>query len=130
MAVIPITPDGGTSVIWKNMREARIHGMPRDMATLRVYYWFYQKVRNHGPWDYKQQSYQLQNFGNFNFGATGTAAGIPADILLMGAGWAQSRAGTSQPNWGHWYSKPPYGDDPRDQFWIKQGIDYAKQHGF
>lgn len=76
------------------------------------------------------ESYQLQNFGNFNFGATGTAAGIAADILLMGAGWAQSRAGTRQSNWGHWYSKPPYGDDPRDQFWIKQGIDYAKQHGF
>ncbi|BBT92240.1 hypothetical protein WP8W19C02_38600 [Enterobacter cloacae] len=24
----------------------------------------------------------------------------------------------------------PYGDDPHDQFWIKQGIDYARQHGY
>nr|WP_241506156.1 hypothetical protein [Chimaeribacter arupi] len=30
-------------------------------------------------------------------------AGIPEDILLMGAGFAQSWAGTSQPEkWGYW----------------------------
>jgi hypothetical protein len=27
---------------------------------------------------------------------------------------------------GAWYGPFPYGDDPHNQFWIKQGIDYAK----
>lgn len=26
---------------------------------------------NKGPWDYKQQGKQYQEFGNFNYGATG-----------------------------------------------------------
>ncbi|WP_090132600.1 polymorphic toxin type 44 domain-containing protein [Kosakonia oryziphila] len=82
------------------------------------------------PRDYKQKDRNLANFENFNYGATGFAAGIPEAILFMGAGFAQSRAKTSRPNWGAWYGKFPYGDDPRDQFWIKQGIYYARQHGY
>lgn len=112
------------------MREARVNGQSRGMALPQTYYWFYQKVRSHGPWDYKQKSPALQNFGNFNYGAAGFAAGIPEDTLYMGAGLAQGQAGTSRPTWGAWYGKPPYGDDPRDQYWIKQGIDYARQHGY
>jgi hypothetical protein len=54
------------------------------MATASTYYWFYQKVRNHGPWDYKAYDPYWAAFGNFNFGAAGTAAGIPATTLLMG----------------------------------------------
>ncbi|WP_249032654.1 polymorphic toxin type 44 domain-containing protein [Tenebrionicola larvae] len=100
------------------------------MATPSTYYWFYQKVRNRGPWDYKQFDPYWANFGNFNFGATGTAAGIPANILLMGAGFAQSRAGTSNPLWGNWYDKPPYGDDPTDQRFIREGIIYAQHQGY
>ncbi|MFE8116922.1 polymorphic toxin type 44 domain-containing protein [Brenneria goodwinii] len=130
MAVIPLMPSGGFPLLHQNMREARRNGMPRGMATPQTYYWFYQRVRNGGPWDYKQQDRAWANFGNFNYGASGTAAGIPPNILFMGAGWAQSRAGTSQPAWGLWYQKPPYGDDPRDQFWIQQGIDYANKHGY
>lgn len=130
MAILPLMPGGNSVTAQKNMREARSHGTSRNMALPSTYYWFYQKVRNHGPWDYKQQSYSLANFGNFNYGAAGFAAGIPAETLLMGAGFAQSRAGTSKPNWGAWYGKPPYGDDPHDQFWIKQGIDYAREHGY
>lgn len=104
--------------------------MPRNTATPSVYYWFYKMVKNRAPWDYKQYNRAWANFGNFDYGATGTAAGIPAEILLMGGGFAQSRAGTSKAEWGHWYEKSPYGDDPKDQYWIKQGIDYAKQHGY
>lgn len=55
---------------------------------------------------------------------------FPKKTLYMGAGFTQSRAKTSRPQWGAWYGKFPYGDDPRDQFWIKQGIDYARQHGY
>lgn len=130
MAVIPLTPRGGLILIQKNMREARTHSVGRDMATPQIYYWFYQKVRNGAEWDYKQKMPGMANFGNFNYGAAGYAAGIPEKTLYMGAGFAQSRAGTSKPEWGAWYGKFPYGDDPHDQFWIKQGVDYAKRHGF
>ncbi|MEC5318685.1 polymorphic toxin type 44 domain-containing protein [Brenneria populi subsp. brevivirga] len=130
MAVIPVMPSGGFSLLHQNMREARMNGMPSNMATPQTYYWFYQQVRNHGSWDYQQKDRTWANFGNFNYGATGTAAGIPPNILLMGAGWAQSRAGTSQPEWKRGYQEPPYGDDPRDQCWIQQGIDYAKQYSY
>ncbi|MBE5203313.1 Rhs-Related protein [Pectobacterium sp. FL60-S17] len=130
MAIIPQMPAGGFPLLLKNLYEARRNGMPRSMAVPQTYYWFYQQVRNGGPWDYKQRDRSLANFGNFNYGAAGTAAGIMPNILLMGAGWAQSRAGTSRPDWGYWYHRPPYGDDPRDQFWIQQGIDYARLHGY
>lgn len=121
---------GGSLILLDNMREARRHGYGRDSALPQTYYWFYQQVRNRGPWDYKQFDTYWAEFGNFNFGSAGTAAGIPADILLMGAGWAQSRAGTSRSEWGHWYGDRPYGDDPADQRAIKEGIDYARQNGF
>ncbi|WP_455427502.1 polymorphic toxin type 44 domain-containing protein [Dryocola sp. LX212] len=130
MAVIPQLPRSGIQEVEKNMREARRRGMPANMALPQTYYWFYQKVRNNGEWDYKQKERGLANFGNFNYGAAGYAAGIPEGTLYAGAGFAQNRAGTSHPSWGAWYGKFPYGDDPRDQFWIKQGIDYARQHGY
>lgn len=130
MAVIPLMPSGEFSLLAKNLLEARHRGMPRNMASPTVYYWLYHQVRNKGPWDYKQQGAKYQNFGNFNYGATGIVAGIPEGILLRGAGWAQSRAGTADPRWGYWYKNIPYGDDPRDQYWIQQGIDYANQHRY
>lgn len=58
--------------------------------------WFYEKVRNGGEWDYKQRGSNYQNFGNFNYGATGAAFGFSEDMLLRMAGWAQVRAGTSR----------------------------------
>jgi len=99
--------------------------------------WFYNQVHNNGPWDYKQLGRQFQDFGNFNYGATGSAFGYSEDTLLRAAGWAQKRAGTSKPEWGDAPSalqayvgaggEPPYGDDPDDQAMIKQGIEYYKQ---
>lgn len=113
MSAIPIAGPG-IGIVRNNMKDAHNHGEPRDMALPLTYYWFYQKVRKKGPWDYKQFDPYWAAFGNFNFGATGYAAGIPAEILLMGAGWAQSRARTSRPEWGTWYKDAPYGDDPQD----------------
>ncbi|MCJ8205798.1 polymorphic toxin type 44 domain-containing protein [Pseudomonas sp. RGM2987] len=91
---------------------------------------FYSKVRNNGDWDYKQRGREFEEFGNFNYGATGTAAGIPEQILLRAAGAAQSVAGTSREEFGKWWGQSPYGDDRMDQIWIKAGIDYAKSKGF
>jgi len=88
--------------------------------------WFYKKVRHGGDWDYKQRGRQYQDFGNFNYGAAGTAAGVSEGVLLRAAGAAQSMAGTSAAEFESWWSQSPYGDDPIDQVWIKAGIDYAR----
>jgi RHS repeat-associated protein len=101
-----------------NINTARNHQDPS---------WFYNQVRNGGPWDYKQQGHQYQDFGNFNFGATGSAFGFPDSVLSRAAGWAQQQAGTSSPNWGHCYGSHPYGDDPDDQVQI-QGLDHKPAH--
>ena len=94
---------------------------------------FRDQVKNKGPWDYKQQGRQYEEFGNFNYGATGKAAGFPGDTLLQQAGRAQVAAGTSRPEWGDPGGLLPFtgsksnGDDPVDQFWIQQGIRYEGQ---
>ena len=62
----------------ENMKEAN----ERRLNLL----WFYQQVRNGGPWDYKQQGGQYEDLGNFNYGATGSALGLPGEVLKRGAG--------------------------------------------
>lgn len=105
-----------------NLREAGTHAHDQ----LSKFPWFYDLVRLKGPWDYKQMGKAFQAFGNFNYGATGTAARIDEETLLRAAGYAQMRAGNSKPEFGNPLGGPPYGDDPTDQFWIKAGIQFAK----
>lgn len=122
------TPPGVS--VRDNMMLARVHA-PGGSPSAFTYQWFYSMVRNKGPWDYKNQSgVQYANFGNFNYGAAGTAAGIAESVLLRAAGWAQLQAGTSSPEFNKWYASAPYGDDPQDQYWIKAGIAYAKNAGY
>ena len=94
-------------------------------------FWFYDQVRNGGPWDYKQQGSEYEAFGNFNYGATGAATGFAPRFLLRQAGRAQIEAGTSRSGWGDpgaiWNpfgGEAPFGDDPIDQYWINRGIQY------
>src|SRR5579872_1122968 len=104
----PVVPEFPAGVnLLDNIKEAE-RSRWLILAQLRLL-WFYEQVRNHGPWDYKQirilndfgsLSSPYQDFGNFNFGMTGAAAGIELQVLLRGAGWAQRRAGTSQDDWG------------------------------
>jgi RHS repeat-associated protein len=94
--------------------------------------WFYNMVRNKGPWDYKQyasspeEKIQLAHFGNFNYGATGRAVGYSAGILFRAAGAAGQRA--QGEDWfvalARAFGSAPYGDDPVDQRDINSGIDY------
>lgn len=89
------------------------------------YIQWYNAVKNGGKWDYKQKGSQYQDFGNYNYGVTARAVGIPSDIPNRGAGWAQEQAGTSLPQWGKWWdwsSSTSFGDDPEDQRWINEGI--------
>ncbi|HHT0916226.1 TPA: polymorphic toxin type 44 domain-containing protein [Raoultella planticola] len=59
---------------------ARFHRGPSALT----YSWFYQQVRRHGPWDYKQRGKGFESFGNFHYGAVGHAAGISDEVLLRG----------------------------------------------
>ncbi|MCP1439511.1 hypothetical protein J3D56_002947 [Erwinia persicina] len=116
----------GVNII-NNMMIARFHHGPSALT----YIWFYHQVKNHGPWDYKNQSgKQYANFGNFHYGAVGHAAGIADEVLLRAAGAAQILAGTSSPAFSDYPGPDSYGDDPEDQTWIRAGIDYAKRTGF
>jgi RHS repeat-associated protein len=126
--IVPVAP--ARANLHENMRKA---GQPGNMLNLL---WFARQVGPGRPWDYKQDGKAIkqqtgvnpyEDFGNFNFGATGAMAGIPDYILLRGAGFAQSMiTGTSRPDWGHWGYSAPYGDDRRDQTQIRNGIAYAR----
>lgn len=126
MVAIPAKPKGACVEmnIWGAKSQIGFVLGPMDLA------WFFQQVRNRGPWDYKQSGSGYADFGNFNYGAVGYAIGIPEVILLRAAGWAQSRAGTSASVWGTWWGESPYGDDPMDQNMIAAGISYAKLRGY
>jgi len=79
---------------------------------------FKAKVENRGDWDYKQCFTTWQDFGNYNYGATGAATGLfTLETLLIQAGKAQVRDKTSKPE----FCKKSNCDDPDDQEWIKKG---------
>jgi len=99
---------------------------------------FYLHVHNHGPWDYKQitllsdfgeleRPSPYEDFGNFNYGATGAAAGIPLWLVQRAAGLASLRAESSRAaRLGHPWGAFPYGDEVRDQAEIIEGYYYYK----
>ena len=89
----------------------------------------YKFTKNGSILDFKQENAMYQDYGNFTFGAVGSALDIDDAILLRGAGWAQTKAGTSQPEWGTYYGfEGSYGDDPHDQEMIKYGIQYYHEN--
>jgi hypothetical protein len=109
-----LIPAGPTQELDSNVQEAENY--PAD------YWWFYNKVHKGADWDYNTKNPVWENFGNYNYGKTGAAASIPEWMLLWAAGVAQWKDGTSQPQWGgFWTFQAPFGDDPNDQYWIQQG---------
>lgn len=60
--------------------------------------------------------------GNINYGFFGRHCNIPEAVLMVGAGYAQISAGTS--DWDFWIT---FGDDPRDSYRVIQGIDIYEQ---
>ncbi len=83
------------------------------------------RVREGGLWDYKLLGPKYEAFGNYNYGATGRAL-FSGEQLQRAAGavqWLTGPRNASSYPWG----APPYGDWPKDQFWIKQGIQYYDQ---
>lgn len=123
----PPTPPGVD--LEKNMREAEAH---QDDPYLAKRQWFVQQVDSEQPWDYKHtfpanQYERIEDFGNFNFGATGAALGISEEELQRAAGAKQMKDHILDPSQ---YTTPlvyPYGDDPRDAAMIRRGIEHYKK---
>ncbi len=84
--------------------------------------WLKGRVDHNGPWDYKRvMPGKFEEFGNFHYGAVFAAFGVPENIALRGAGWAQEDHTPDRHGPGHWYSFAPYGDFENDQEAIKKG---------
>lgn len=109
-ARFPVPPGVST---FENMETARRHGPE--------FGWFKSMVDYGQPWDYKSLDPmlpELQNFGNFHYGAVGSAAGFPSAILKGAAGFAHWRAGSKPSHWWSWF------DDSRDTGFIEEGIEF------
>jgi RHS repeat-associated protein len=116
--------------------EAMKPAMPWSMS------YFYSNVKNGGPQDYKQNKQMadvadagtapfmvkspFEDFGNFNYGATAAAQGIPLSVALRAAGYAGQKAqGASAASAAKTAMGPaPYGDDPADQIQIQNGYNF------
>ncbi len=102
------------------MREAEAHR--GDL------FWFKDQVNSGKPWDYKnvqevKGSERIEDFGNFNYGATGAALGVPDWMLYAAAGDKQLKDHPNDPEQTTSRWSYPYGDDPRDAEMIRRGIE-------
>ena len=109
--------------------------------------WFYEQVKPGGPWDYKNSPLVdpkdrqfFETYGNFHFGAVGTAAGFSETALLKAAGYIQEKQGDTKGEGSSGGMKSvvmsllgidaggeyPYGDQKFDSEYIKKGIQYYK----
>lgn len=117
-----------------NLNAARVSGYPEAMAgawPAAAGAWL-GKVWPEGLWDDKHFDRRLERQGNFSYGATAAALGLPQAFAQWGAGAAQRglnavKAFTGQtPSRSVGLVHSPYGDDPRDAVPILEGHDYAK----
>ena len=95
-----------------------------EKATLMSPFEFLDAVKSRDSWDYKMIDLRYEDFGNFNFGATCSAAGFLGCSAAAGA--YQVWEGNSRISW--WST---YFDQPKDQYWIDRGkqlfISYQKE---
>ncbi|MGB7025190.1 MAG: polymorphic toxin type 44 domain-containing protein [Candidatus Acidiferrales bacterium] len=90
--------------------------------------WWVNQVWQGHAWDYKAQGYQWHDFGNFNFGATGTALGLGPGVVLRGAGFAKhafSKVSPSNLKGSLLLGIYPYNNTYDDAAEIQAGIDYV-----
>lgn len=103
-----------------------------DLGPLGKFVAFRAMVDYGAPWDYKRlgDGEQYENFGNWHYGYMGAAAGFSDEVLFRAAGYVQ-RATSA------WFGEKTtlqgvvfgvggtryFGDDPKDAYWIRRGID-------
>jgi len=80
-------------------------------------------------WDYKQWDPKYDDFGNFNYGATGSLF-FDETTLFRGAAFARYLAnGSPLPGlkkYGSPLKGPNYGNDPHKNEMIRQGMKYQQ----
>lgn len=90
-------------------------------------------VKHKAPWDYKRIDMKYEDFGNFNYGATGAAVGFNKVQLHSEAGKVQAiPTGMNEKpkEWGEpagraWgKGEYPYGDEPKDAVQVAAGVNY------
>jgi len=91
---------------------------------------FYDLVNNGGGWDYKKNGHpEYDPFGNFSYGATGTAVGFSANILHRMAGYVAETSDSGRSGkaslWRAIFGKP-YPDSQADSIIIAAGIQYTR----
>ena len=106
-----------------------MNGMPGDMPPPDPAYgimtaWF---PKGH-EMDYKKDGDQYRDFGNFNYGAVGSALGIGPYMLHGAAGVAQMQDKTWTSKDGYPFLTRAFGDSDRDYNKIDRGIAYEKGH--
>lgn len=73
---------------------------------------------------------EYDDFGNFNYGATGAAMGIPLDLLLRGAGFAKWRRYPGNDPYGRpWDRSGNYGNQPDKNQQIINEFNWYKNCG-
>jgi hypothetical protein len=75
-----------------------------------------------GGWPVAEDPNRYADFANYNYGATGVAAGLSPQLLLRAAGSEQYFGKNANPRFGTPWGAAPYGDDFRDAEAIRQGI--------
>ena len=136
---VPAAPEGvdiNANILYteSTLMLGLVSSVPGNPLSLLTPYadWF-NRIREGGKWDYKRRNLQkFEEFGNFNFGATGAALGIPEEVLLKGAAAVQtyysSASGEGEFSWLPGGGVPPYGDQAKDAAAIKAGIEYYRIH--
>ncbi|NDV24974.1 polymorphic toxin type 44 domain-containing protein, partial [Desulfovibrio sp. JC022] len=119
---IPVAPDGVS--VDKNIKDAEefkksIQELSSYDQTRKTEEYIMSRFPNKHPMDYKQRGREYERFGNFNYGAVMNALGVPELVGRGFAGYAQYKAGTAKGKWAL-----NFGDDPKDQWDIKQGYRY------
>jgi len=79
--------------------------------------------------DYKRGGHpEFRDFGNYNYGAVGSATGLTPYELHSAAGAVQMLQNHWEPSYGVPYLVPPFGDNRQDYEKIDEGIAYQRAH--
>jgi len=130
---VPVRP--ADADIDANIKRARQHRPQGPFFAYDDAKWFRDMVKDDAPWDYKRLTpdSRYEDFGNFNYGATGSAVGFGLVTLLSEAGRVQTiPPGMKEKpkEWGYpagriWgKGQYPYGDEPKDAKQIEAGRNY------
>lgn len=126
-ASVPVAPPGAN--VDDNMQRAQqiqdaLGGgmLPSDPAHGIMVNWFAPGQEM----DYKQHGNQYRDFGNFNYGAVGTALGMTPYELHGAAGVVQMEQKHWDPSYGMPFISGNSGDNQQDYDQIEKGIAYAR----